>query len=314
MLDNVAQLLAFKESLPYSLFYWNTLNESPYFSEWCDAGYLLRCEDSTAVLCPECDTGFVDVEWVEDALGHARGYRCCPQCGYDEISPDEVKRFDIDLLRLLTDCAQTMGLDPPKEAIPGTAWSLGRRKRKNFVYIIDSDSNKKRSIRQMFANKPETVFLVGTIDNIKSVETFTDHCVVSIEQFLDWEDGRMVFDQECFNDFFDSNETTSEKGKEKRRRAVRLAKIEELKKYLLADAAARIGNRAANYELGREYSIPKRPSKKRLANILKMSPVDVTNCFKDKEGKALILLYDNLETHEGLDRIKVYFKSIRYSI
>ena len=314
MISNVAQIAALNESFPNSMFYWNTLSNNPDFPDWCDAGYFYRCEDAEALSCPECDEGFVDLFWNKDEFGNPHGFRCCPNCGCEEINPDEAKRYRIDKMRLLADCAQAMGFDPPSEVIPNTAWTLGRRKRKNFVYINTKTSDQIRSIRSMFAKSPETVFLVSEIEKIKNVMAFTDNCVAAFEQFLDWKNHRIFFDQEAFNALFGEDESKIGVNKDKKRRSIRLAKIEELKNYLHAEAAARIGNMDAQAELGREYRIPPRPQKKTLAGILKMSAVDVTNCFKDCEGKALVLLYDNLDTYEGLSRLKTYLKGIRYQI
>lgn len=313
MIKNIAQIIALDESLPDSMFYWKTLSKNSDFPDWCDAGYFSRCEDAKALSCPECYEGFVDVVWNKDKFGQPHGFRCCPNCGCEEINPNEVKRYLINITRLIADCAQSMGFDPPTEVIPHTAWTLGRRKRKNFIYINAKTSDQIRSIRSMFAKSPETVFIVSEIEKIKSVEAFMDNCVVSFEQFLDWEDHRIVFDRECFDALFGKDEEATNGGHDKKRRAVRLAKIEEIKNYLLAEASSRIGNMDAQNDLGREYTIPKRPRKNELARILKMTTTAVTNCFKDNEGKTIALIYDNLDSFDGLAKIRAYLKDIRYA-
>lgn len=91
MIKNIAQIIALDESLPDSMFYWNMLSKNPDFPDWCDAGYFSRCEDAEALSCPECHVGFVDVVWNKDKFGNPHGFRCCPNCGCEEINPNEVR-------------------------------------------------------------------------------------------------------------------------------------------------------------------------------------------------------------------------------
>ena len=197
----------------------------------------------------------MDVVWRVDPDGTRQAYRCCPFCGSEPISADLVQGWRIDSDAILADFAAAISFDPPKTDIPGISWSLGRRRRKQFLYIRLSDENAQRSIRQKYARCTETVFIVSKIEQIKRCQSFTDNCIVAFEQFLTWENGRIVLDRECYDAFF-IPEDENAKTREQRRRQENIKKLKDALK-LYAQAA--LDTVRETGRLG-QVQVPERPN------------------------------------------------------
>lgn len=162
------------------------------------------------------------------------------------------------------------------------------------------DTRDRKIVLGHYINSPGTVFLVSHEDRAKQVREWSRQDVIALEPFLHEKDANIRFDVAGFNIILDE---LSEIGAGKRaKRSERLIRIEKLTRILAEYIRAILDC----VDAGKE--IPRRPTQAWLAKSVDISQPDVSNCLKDKAGAQLRYLWENMETYEGLEKLRPFVR------
>ncbi len=252
----------------------------------------------------ECECGEdVEIVWLKipgDTI--SRPYRCCSECGPEEISPDDLRTWEVDFTKILFDVAAAMDMDIPREDLPGISWSFGRRSRKNIYYLQSPFNEHERMIRKRYEDCPGTVFLVSTAHRAQECEKIYDLPIISITRYISYIDSKICFDNERFMEKLNEQMESCPRQNAKQRR--RLDKIDKLTEILKEFVVRNLDYIRETSQRGNVDVLP-RPTQAFLARASGMSQQEVSLCLKDNEkGMTLRFIWENLLTVEGTERLK----------
>lgn len=260
-------------------------------------GFLHRGRDLEEVMCDCWDAEFCSVVRFNPDNKNSPPVRYCRHCGFTTLAPEDIQTWDVDTPKILNCLAEAAGFPVPVPEIPELTWSMGRCRRKNLCYVRNfrGDENKKLFLNY-YKNRPGTVFLTSQHFQAELLKSREVEPIIDLEPFIEVEDSKIIFDREGFLQVLESFEDSAQTKRGKR--ADRLCRIEKLTNFLCDYVRSVI----ECVDCGKE--IPRRPTQAWVAKSVAIRQPDVSNCLKDKEAIQLRYIWDNMETYDGLDKLR----------
>jgi hypothetical protein len=113
------------------LFYWQRFadtDDADHFQHLVSIGILRHADNAASICCHTCDTlHSTRIEF----LGEGRYRAYCPDVGYYDVDPGQLRVFEPDLPVLTKKVARALGIPariPTREIIPDLLYDLGKRK------------------------------------------------------------------------------------------------------------------------------------------------------------------------------------------
>jgi hypothetical protein len=270
-------------------------------------GVLREIAPSEFAVCWECGGGHAQrVRWLTNRrTGLPEPFVPCNECGSVRIPADSLRRFDIDIPKLLTDVlAAAGGHRTPTEVVPDHLWHLGNikwcgRAREAFFSRYVHDRNRSL-ISAPLATRLKAVLFSPTVASANAW-SITSNPVIPLESVLSLGPGGITFDSELVESrLVDAGWVETSKRKSPRKRGARVAKIELLTKALTEHLRAARSQAIDTRDLKRDPILLPRPSQKRLAELTGMTAPDVSRCLNDPSATLLRVYW---QWAASLDRI-----------
>lgn len=290
---------------------WGQLHRAGVVRELAPVGY---------APCPDCGRHVRYARGlVDERTGQTRFLIACPDCGPSELSPDALRRWTVDIDRLLAVLGDTAGTaGAPSQVIPGLLWRLGliptvgTRSRAAFFARVRGEADAARVAEVMDGN-PAAVLFFASPHGAGSWRRPAPAVRVALSELLTIGEAGFQFNVSgfaaCLRAIADDRAEARNRTR-KERKGSRPATIFKLEKEI-EDFLRRAQDHA--FDTKRTTGAPEllpRPEQEDLAVAVGVSPSTVSRILnKDKRAKVLRLLWD---MSEDLDAIMTWDRRTRH--
>lgn len=260
-------------------------------------GVLRQTESASSVACEGCGV-LLGVSYLRDeATGKLHGYIACSECGIDEVSASELRRWSIDvpgLIRAIFASASDLKL-APKPVVPECLWSLARATwgdRSQEVFLVTRyRSSDYEAMGQAMHRRPKTLLLFPTEAAVTRWNHSTENPILALESMLRL--GEIGFELDVATiqvalRIPDSKPTR----KPTRRREARMANIKLLERALRDHLRAARDHAVSNRDHTGVPQLLQRPLQEELGKQVGLEPYSVTRCMRDKDAEILRYLWE----------------------
>lgn len=269
------------------------------------AGSLLREIAATgSVDCPDCSRR-CRVEPMQNLDGTHRGYIQCRDCGISPVSPEMLRRWEIDtpamLLAIFRDAKLSVeASSPPFLWKIGTMTWAGRSRQLWFARAFRRDGSD--AAIEILRRNPKSIVFATTGLGAERWHQATNSLVIPLEAVVSLDANRFLLDiEDIEGQIIDAGMGPAETKKPtSKKRGGRLVDIEKLRDAMIEHLrSARDHAYATKDQYGAPRLLP-RPTQKELSMQLEINYSKVNNCLNDKKAVELQLYW---ETANDLNRI-----------
>ena len=204
-----------------------------------ELGFVRATEPARIALCQSCGDGHLArIQWVEDQIaGTRRAFIPCPTCGLVAIDPERLRRWDIDISRLVSGVVATIGgRGTVQEVVRGRLWflgcipSLGRRYSAYFARTVCS--HERPAVLAALTSHPRAVLFHPTEHSVRSWEGRIPNPAIALESVVALGPDGLTVDAAAIEGRLTDSGLGAPKVRAPQRREQRAAGIESLVKEL----------------------------------------------------------------------------------
>ena len=271
-------------------------------------GILRSSKPGASATCPDCGNLLrVQIEF-DRAAKVSRGYISCPDCGINETNLDLLRRWNIDIERLLLVLfARSTANISLSQIISGRIWRIGKAKwagrQREILFALGKSETAEIAI---VGKRPKSILFVLEETDAACWSLSSPNIVIAIESVVAADGDGIAFDVAHVEaKIAAANSDASEvRPKPPKKRGSRTAGIEALKKELVDHIRAAREHAVATRDLTGTPELLTCPTKEKLGELAGgMGSHTVSRCFNDPAGHELKTLW---ELAHDLDRIIAY--------
>lgn len=278
--------------------------------ELLSLGVLREVAPSLYARCPGCAGGLLlRAESLPNArTGGAELRLPCPACGPVSIHADCLRRWSVDVRRLLGLVAAAAGVRCTlAELVEGHLWYvgaatwLGRSHQVYFARFVHG--HPRAAVLAGLSPRPRSVLLHPTEHALSIWGVTTPNPAVALESVVKLGPDGLAFDAGVMESCLADAGFGMPKPKPPRKRSDRAGKIEQLTREMLEHLRSSCAHAHALLELNRPPALLERPSQQQLAGRCELSETDVSRCLHDEAARELKYYW---ELALDLDRVMAF--------
>ena len=268
--------------------------------DWCLAsGILVDGPPATELVCHECAVHPAErVVWLGGAVGEARAYLPCSNCGPVLVPAEQLRRWQLVLLKLweLAFTGGDMEVNV-REIVPRRLWRIGKADwgKATWEVLVGRllwRPDAADALRRVRLSSRSVIFLPDGVPEFWDREHH-GRIKISLRETLTWTGLGLALDlvhaRQLLQEAICQN--PSRLPRPTRKRAGRAATIETLTKLLKEHVEAAREHARATAERGLVELLP-RPTQRDLARQAGLSEISVSRSFRDPAARELRLLWD----------------------
>lgn len=261
-------------------------------------GVVRPADPARVAQCVACGGGSIKrVEWIEDRTsGTRRAFIACPTCGPVPVDQDHLRRWAIDVPKLMTSVAAAVGgRGTVQEVVRGRLWFLGRipslGRRHSAYFARTVQRHERQAVLAALAPHPRAVLFFPTEHAVRSWETMTPNPTLALESIVTLRPDGLAVDAAAIDGRLVDAGFGTPKARVPRKRADRAANIEILVKELREWMNGARENAYATADLRGSPELLPRPTQKDLAKSTGLTEAAVSRCLNDNQAIVLKLLW-----------------------
>lgn len=280
---------------------------------WKQARLICETKSASTVTCVDCGVFTSRVQWVHDRINDTmQPYLGCPECGPIKIEIAQLKRWSLDVKRILEVLAESSGIKAAIREVTPTLWKVGNApwaSRSREVYFLQHFARDDLdAILNQLQSHRKAVLLMPTELAVDRWQGITENPIFSLENVFTFENGIIQFGLGFLEGRLHEYELEAKSNKKRarptRKRARRATNIERLVEELIKHIKdAKEYAKFTEEQTGVSKLLP-RPTQKQLGKHLDISEATVSRCINDKKAIKLKMLWKTANNLEEL-RAKV---------
>lgn len=249
-----------------------------------------------AANCTECSRR-CRVEFVTDTASVARGFIDCPDCGLQEVPPRMLARWEIDTPAMLAALFRDAVLNV-QQRVPHRLWHIGKAtwagRSRELWFARAVQLHQATEIVNVLRSRPKAILFTPTEIAAERCREATGNLVIPLEAAIVLEANTLGLDVEYIEGRICDAGLTADTTPIRRpkKRAVRAANIEALRKALIEHLRAARDHAFATEDLSGQSQLLPRPTQKALGQETGLTESDVSRCFKDPEARELRIYWE----------------------
>ncbi|WP_425619006.1 hypothetical protein NA78x_002734 [Anatilimnocola sp. NA78] len=258
-------------------------------------GILLPTTPAAAFTCTECGER-QRLIYITGQKDTTHAYINCRDCGPSKIDDSLLLRWQIDSRKFIGAIFQSLDLSV-REHLPRQLWHLGRAnlagRSRDVWFVRNYQPSLVDAVVTTLKTRPKSILFAPLESSVLRWQAKLPNLVFALESSFG-SDG-ISLDIEAIEsriaELEPNTKVSKTTDKVSARRALRLSHIELLRNELIKHLRSARDHAYAQKELTGKSKLLKRPSKKKLGELVGLRSDTVTRCFQDHSAKELGLLW-----------------------